>query len=133
MLHGSCLCGRIRYVVEGELGPLVHCHCQTCRKAHAAAFNTAARVKRSGFRWVAGEEELRSYESTPGKKRYFCGNCGSHLVAAWSNEDDVIVRIGSLDDDPGGRPVLHIWTSMKAPWFEITDGLRQIAEATPKL
>jgi len=131
MLHGSCLCGRIKYEISGALGPLVHCHCHTCRKAHAAAFNTAARAKRADFRWVEGETEVRTYESTAGKSRYFCGTCGSHLIAAWQGEDEIIVRIGSLDDDPGSRPILHIWTSMKAPWFEITDGLRQLKAAAP--
>jgi hypothetical protein len=37
-LEGSCLCGGIRYVVDGPLGKVVHCHCSMCRKA-ALFFN----------------------------------------------------------------------------------------------
>lgn len=131
MLSGSCLCGAIRYEIDAPLGPLGHCHCRTCRKSHAAAFATTARVARTAFRYVQGADRVGHYESTPGKRRFFCPQCGSHLVAAWDDAPDVIVRIGSLDDDPGGRPVVHIWTSERAPWHEITDGLPVFEEGAP--
>jgi hypothetical protein len=129
VLLGSCLCGDVRYEIDGELGPIGHCHCRTCRKAHAAAFNTTAWVDRARFRWSAGADRVASFESTPGKRRFFCPRCGSHLMAAWTDAPHVIVRVGSLDSDPGGRPLVHIWTSQKAPWHEISDGLPAFAEA----
>jgi hypothetical protein len=131
MLSGSCLCGAVRYEIAGELGPIGNCHCRTCRKAHAAAFATTARADRTAFRWSVGESVVASFESTPGKKRFFCPRCGSHLIAAWDAAPHVIVRVGSLDTDPGRRPVVHIWTSQKAPWHEISDGLPQLAESAP--
>jgi hypothetical protein len=33
--------------------------------------------------------------------------------------------MGTLDDDPGIRPALHILVASKAPWYEIFDGLPQ--------
>jgi hypothetical protein len=131
MLSGSCLCGAVCYEVSGALGPVGHCHCRTCRKAHAAAFATTARVARDAFRWSAGADVVASFESSPGKRRSFCPRCGSHLVAAWDGADEVIVRVGSLDDDPGGRPLVHIWTGQRAPWYEITDALPQFPAAPP--
>jgi hypothetical protein len=122
-LAGGCLCGAIRYEIDGAIGPIGHCHCATCRAAHAAAFATTARVARDDFRWMRGEAALRTFESSPGKKRFFCPNCGSHLIAAWDHEDEVILRVGSLHDDPGSKPVLHVWTEEKAPWFDLNDGL----------
>ncbi|MCK9396122.1 MAG: GFA family protein [Methylobacter sp.] len=32
---------------------------------------------REHFRWLKGEEKLSSFESSPGKQRYFCSMCGS--------------------------------------------------------
>ena len=129
MVSGSCLCGAVRYEIDGELGPIGHCHCRTCRKAHAAAFATTARVDRSRFRWSCGEDVVASFESTPGKRRFFCPRCGSHLVAAWDGAPNVIVRVGSVDSEFTGRPAVHIWTSQQAPWYEITDSLPQLPEA----
>jgi hypothetical protein len=36
-----------------------------------------------------------------------------------------VIRIpaGTLDDDPGLRPQRHIFVDVKAPWFDIADGL----------
>jgi len=126
MLKGSCLCGAIRYESDGPPGPLLNCHCETCRKAHGAAFATTTRVPRAGFRWTDGEELLSSYESSPGKRRHFCSRCGSQLVAAWDAEDEIIIRVGSLDTDPGSKPVVHIWTDLKAPWYDLDARLPSI-------
>jgi hypothetical protein len=32
MHKGSCLCGKITFVVQGDLKPLHTCHCINCRK-----------------------------------------------------------------------------------------------------
>ncbi len=130
-ITGSCLCGGVRYEAGPPVGPMGHCHCQTCRKAHGAAFSTTMRVAREGFRWTCGEDRLGSFESSPGKRRSFCRNCGSHLVAAWDHEDQLILRVGCIDGDPGVRPVAHIWTSQKAPWYEIGEDLPCLAEGRP--
>ena len=68
-LQGGCLCGEVRYEVDVIDMPVVHCHCTTCRKAHAAAFATTAGVTRTHFRWTAGEAMLSGFESSPGKLR----------------------------------------------------------------
>jgi hypothetical protein len=38
---------------------------------------------------------------------------------------------GLLDDDPDVRPRLHVFTSSKAPWWEIADDLPQHAKWVP--
>ena len=53
-LKGSCLCGEISYEIDSVDMPIVHCHCKTCRKAHAAPFASTAGVKRENFRWLSG-------------------------------------------------------------------------------
>jgi hypothetical protein len=126
-LEGSCLCGAIRYATR-ELGPIGHCHCETCRKAHSAAFSSVARTARANFRWIQGEEALSCFESSPGKRRFFCSRCGSHLAAGWEDEDELILRLGCLDTDPDSMAKAHVWTADKASWFEIADDLPQVPE-----
>ena len=41
------------------------------------------------------------------------------------------VPAGLLDDDPGVRPLLHVFTSSKAPWWEIADDLPQFPKWVP--
>lgn len=117
MLNGSCLCGAIAYAIERLDKPISHCHCLTCQKAHAAAFASTAGVLREHFRWLRGEDKLSSYESAPGKLRRFCSICGTQLVAERAAQAHVIVRVATLDQDPGARPAQHIWTSHDRPWL----------------
>ncbi|MCG8588044.1 MAG: GFA family protein [Proteobacteria bacterium] len=127
-LEGGCLCGDVRYEAGALTGPIGHCHCPTCRKAHGSAFSTVGRTSREGFRWVRGQEHVRAFESSPGKFRHFCCNCGSHMMAEWDGEPEVILRLGTLDTDPGARPAAHVWTDLKADWYEIDAKLPQIPQ-----
>jgi hypothetical protein len=64
MLKGSCLCGGIRYEIDADLGPVTNCHCSQCRKAAGAAFASNASVPAMSFRFVAGAELLKEWESS---------------------------------------------------------------------
>jgi hypothetical protein len=130
-MKGSCLCGTVVYEIDRLAGPIGHCHCRTCRKAHAAPFTSTARVDRAHFRWLAGEAALTAYESSPGKLRRFCSRCGTHLVAEWPAQPQVILRVSTLDEDPGSRPVAHIWLSHDVPWLAHGSDLLSFPEAPP--
>jgi hypothetical protein len=118
MLTGSCLCGAIAYEADAPLARIVHCHCQTCRKTHGAAFSSVTAVPREAFRWTRGSELLGAVESSPGKLRRFCTRCGSHLMAERVAQPVVLLRLGCLDTDVTGRPQVHIWRSDGASWYD---------------
>ena len=131
-MKGSCLCGKVQYQVSQLSSPIRHCSCRTCRKAHAAAFNTSASVKQQHFAWLAGTELLKSYESSPGKHRYFCGNCGSPLVAQRAGSQTLALRVATLDDDPGQAPQGHIWASHQVPWLAFGPQVPAFPEWAPE-
>ena len=120
-MKGSCACGAVGYEVDRIDLPVSHCHCQSCRKTHAAAFVTTAGVLREHFHWTRGQEKLSNYESSPGKLRRFCSLCGCHLVAERDGAAAVIVRVATLEEDPGDRPQYHIWAEHDVPWLEHED------------
>jgi uncharacterized protein (DUF924 family) len=124
---GSCLCGRVRFRIDGDFGVVAHCHCTMCRKAQGGAFATNADVRRADLTVLQGTEAIAEYESSPGKFRCFCRTCGSPVYSHRVSDPTVVrVRFGTLDDDPGVRPALHYAVDFKAPWIEITDGLPRI-------
>ncbi len=130
MVEGSCFCGVIAYRAE-NVGPVGHCHCRTCQKTHSAAFATTARVPRGSFAWTKGADLVAHIESTPGKRRHFCPKCGAHLMAEWVDQDSVILRVASLDTPLPSKPVVHIWTSHQAPFFDFDDDLPRLPEGLP--
>lgn len=132
MIEGSCLCGEVRYRAEQTAGPMAHCHCQMCRKAHGAAFSTIVPVSPEGFGWTAGEELLAHFESSPGKRRWFCSQCGSQLISTREGAaPPVLLRAGCIDRGCDGKPVAHGWVESAAPWFEITDDLPRFERGFP--
>ena len=132
MIHGSCLCGQIKYELSGGIELINHCHCSMCRKAHGAAFGSFLHAASNGFRWVAGEDLLERYQSSPGNLRAFCRVCGSNMPVLENGGAEVNIPAGTLDDDPGVRPAMHIFVGSKAPWFDIEDALPQFNEFPPE-
>lgn len=116
-LKGSCLCRRITYEAQVLSGPIRHCHCTTCRKAHASAYTTSAGVQRSQLRILRGQDDLTVFESSPGKFRYFCRNCGTHVFAERPEQQHITLRVATLDDNPGERPSHHVWTAHDVAWL----------------
>jgi len=134
MLTGSCLCGAIRYEIDGKIGPVGHCHCVKCRKAQGGAFVTNAPVRTKYFRLTSGADSLAEFESSPGKKRCFCRTCESPVLSRRESEPEIVrIRLGLLDSDPGRRPSAHVWVCEKASWYEIGDDLPRFQRGVEEL
>lgn len=127
-MKGSCLCKKVQYQIKQLDTAIAHCSCQTCRKAHSSAFNTGAGVKAENFEWLQGEELLSSYESSPGKRRYFCSNCGSQILAIKENHPHYVLRVATLDDDPAQVPESRIWKSHEVNWLDYARSIPEFPE-----
>jgi hypothetical protein len=111
---GGCACGAVRFTVRGAPLRAGLCHCMTCRKAHAAAFNPflvyrTAQVELSG--------DVRSWESSPGYDRRFCPTCGARVAGITAGEDEIELSLGSFDDIGWALPQYESWTIRREPWL----------------
>ncbi len=123
-VRGGCLCGGIRYEIDGVVDAPEHCHCSMCRKADGAAFSTNAVVESASLTVLDEAGLLKEYESSPSRRKCFCGRCGSQLFIRRTNRQDItVVTLGTLDDDPGSSPSRHVFTRSKAPWYDLDDNL----------
>ena len=132
VVHGSCLCGAVRWEAEGPFQFMSHCHCGRCRKAHGAAFATYVMSPARGFR-LHGGEHVRTYRTSPTLARPFCARCGSVVADGAEWQGLVQMPAGALDDDPGERPVAHILVASKAPWWDIHDDVTRFDGYPPGL
>lgn len=125
---GSCLCGRVRFEIEGLFERFYLCHCEYCRKdtgsAHAANlfFSTAS------LKWLAGEDQVRQF-NLPGTRhsKCFCSNCGSALPLAQMSGELLVVPAGSLDSEVTLRPNAHIFVSSRARWDDELERVPMVA------
>jgi hypothetical protein len=129
MLHGSCLCGTVAYVITQPFSVIHNCHCSRCRKARAAAHTTNGFVPLEAFAFTRGEEALCEYK-VPAALSFgqaFCTVCGGGMPRRNIKSRAVSVPLGSLDEDTSQTPDDHIFVGSKAPWYEIADELPQFA------
>ncbi|BCP52929.1 aldehyde-activating protein [Kaistia sp. 32K] len=114
---GSCLCGEVRFEVDGDFQSFFLCHCSRCRKdtgsAHAAnLFSTTAQLT-----WLSGEPKVRTFRLPSTRhQRSFCSDCGSALPGLQMNGALLAVPAGSLDSAIEIRPNAHILVADRAEW-----------------
>lgn len=123
---GECLCGGIKYEVQGEIGPIQLCHCSRCRRAQGSAYAANAVIKTADFFLSVGQDLIKEFASAPDKMRAFCSNCGSPIYSRMPSKPEVMrLRIGTLSTPLEKRPSAHIFATSKAEWDEITDDIPQ--------
>ena len=128
-LVGGCLCGKVRFAYSGplggDLGAVIICHCGQCRKAQGYAAAVAPGVA-SSFVITEGAALIREFESSPGKKRAFCGACGSPLFSRLdARPEGLRLRLGAFDALPGDLQIeAHIHTEDAPAWSKADDAPR---------
>jgi hypothetical protein len=126
-LSGQCFCGAVRYAVTNEFLYAANFHCANCRRTTGSAFKPFAGIAREKLSLTKGADNLMIYGQENGNDTH-CKTCGSLLYSVVRDGAYVHVAMGTLIDDPSIRPTAHIFVGSKAPWFTITDDLRQYQE-----
>lgn len=123
MHHGACLCGQVRFRVDGELHPPDACHCSQCRRqsGHYWASTDIARAALT----VTGEEHLTWFQSSEKVRRGFCSRCGSFLFWDPLGRDRIAVAMGAFDAPTGTQLAKHIFVANQGDYYTIADGLPQ--------
>lgn len=129
MHTGSCLCGSVRFEVEGELKAPDACHCTMCRK-QSGHYWVSTNVATPAIR-ITGEDRVTWFQSSEKVRRGFCSTCGSFLFWDPIGMDMIALGMGAFDAPTDTRLEMHIFTAEKGDYYEIADGVPQF-ERWPK-
>jgi ADP-ribosyl-[dinitrogen reductase] hydrolase len=83
---GQCYCGDVTFKVSIPSGekPLftTYCHCESCRRAHAAPVYQVVMGLEEWFTFTTGEALVTKFKkhADKGPIRSFCSQCGSKLT-----------------------------------------------------
>ena len=134
VVRGSCLCGSIKFRVTKPFKIAHNCYCTRCRRARAAAHASNGFTDFNGVLFIRGEDRLKTYKLPDAQffTQVFCEICGSKMPSLDSDRNLAVIPLGSLDDDPGVRPMDHIYVAYKCEWYDITDDLPRYAEGPPR-
>ncbi|EGD94405.1 hypothetical protein TESG_01923 [Trichophyton tonsurans CBS 112818] len=129
---GSCLCGKVRYELEGLPTNSVLCFCDNCRKATGSICMANSWYKKEALKITQGKYNLATYsdnatDSGVTLERSFCVTCGSSVVSENKGKlpGMVIVSGGTIDFAEGeswGPPNLEYFCKRKAAWLTTPEG-----------
>jgi len=130
-IRGRCLCGAVRIALEPPTIFASHCHCQSCRRSHAAAFVTWTGVPDERFELPEGADAVTRYESSPGAFRCFCSRCGTMMFTYYDARHadfgdaagTTYVPVAVLEDPLDREPTSHVSFEERVPWFPYHDEL----------
>ena len=114
-VSGGCLCGQVRFTVQGPLREVLLCHCSQCRKM-------------SGHFWAASSAPqnvsiLQRYGpavvSVLKAKRGFCSLCGSSFSGVILQKQLCPLRPALLDRPTGLKTGAHIFFDDASDYYRV--------------
>ncbi len=122
---GSCLCGAVRFRVDGPLRDVIACHCNQCRKqtGHFCAATNAADDDLT----IDGQDNITWFHASPEARRGFCKHCGSSLFWKPGHSENTSILAGSLNHKSGVKLTSHIYVADKGDYYELEDDLPKYA------
>ena len=126
---GGCLCGGVKLKVKGNPSTAGIYHCESCRKWHAAPFNSWALWRNESVEITQGEDLLQGYDSGS-SHRFWCGNCGSGLLNRKPHGGTVVYAMALAESGYKHDPSCHIHCDESV--YEVKDGLPHYVDLPEK-
>jgi hypothetical protein len=123
--EGGCTCRTVRYRMTTKPMIVNCCHCTWCQRETGSAFVINAMIETDRIKILSGAPEVVKTPSNSGKGQKIL-RCPVCRIAVWSHYAGsglkvAFVRVGTLDDPNLCPPDVHIFTSTKQKWVELSD------------
>jgi hypothetical protein len=119
---GACHCGAIRYAISAKPTNSMICHCRTCRGISGAPVVAWITVAPEAFAFTQGRP--KRYASSAKVERRFCGQCGTQLTYARTDDASYMdIATATLDKPNAFPPTHHSWVSHDIAWVKTADAL----------
>lgn len=122
---GSCFCGAVKFTVSGEPAGMGYCHCDSCRHWSAGPVNAFTLWKPDAVQVTKGEDNIGTYNKTPGSYRKWCKTCGGHVFTEHPTMGLTDVYAAVIPDFPF-KPGVHV--HYQETVLHIQDGLPKLKD-----
>ncbi len=129
-ITGGCLCGQVRYKIQGPRRDIIDCHCENCRRTHGH-YSAYTSVQQADITFLAQESLTWYHDVSPDTYRGFCNQCGASLL--WDSSSDIgkiSVSAGSLDAGHGLKTIAHIYMAEAGEYYEVVDKLPKYSHSS---
>jgi hypothetical protein len=128
---GGCLCGALRFRVEGKPSRVSACHCRFCQRLTGSAFLVAPSFLTPQVAFTRGAPQLNEHRGEHGRgiDLHYCTECSVEVALTFERFPDHYGICGGAFDDPHWfRPMRHIFTAYRVPWVRYPEGVECFAE-----
>jgi hypothetical protein len=125
--EGASACRLVAFEVADRFVEAYNCHCSNCRAATGSVFRPWGEIEPDKMRLTQGADSL-VVQGDPDRHAVRCNECFS-LLHWTGHEGKIRIPYGTLIDEPGLKPMAHIFVGCKASWYEILDELPQYDES----
>ncbi|XOV86396.1 MAG: GFA family protein [Pseudomonadota bacterium] len=117
---GSCLCGTVKFQVNGNPLKFYTCHCSRCQKETGSAFASNLIFSLDAVEWTSGQAGVTRYEHSASEFfcSDFCSICGSTVAYLGRRREFYIVPAGSLDEKPELHASARIFWKDRPDWID---------------
>ena len=95
--EGGCLCGAVRYRIQGAPNWVAHCHCNSCRRACGSVVMTWAGYPAENYRITRGSPRRHESSSSRGPSRTVAAKTPA---ARWGQKAQRITDLGYVEACP---------------------------------
>jgi hypothetical protein len=130
---GGCLCGAVKFTVDGTPVRMAQCHCLDCQRASGTGHMSNA-IFREADVVVTGETASYASASDSGNTltRHFCPTCGGRVfLYSKARPGMIVMAAGAFDDCNWFEPEIVIFTKRRPRWDLTTDSVPNLEGGPP--
>ncbi len=119
-ISGGCYCGAVEFTVRNDFSRFYFCHCEQCRKMVGTAHASNLFTSPDNINWVKGKELVKRYDDP--KRSFtqaFCPKCGSPLPYINQSGKNLVVPVGSLNEEPTKQVDAEIFCKEQPNWYKV--------------
>jgi hypothetical protein len=133
-LTGRCYCGALQYEAKGTPVFKAQCHCRECQFFSGGGPNYFMMLPKDGFSWTNGTpQNFARPDLDNAVTRCFCGDCGTQIITRLPGRDQIVLKVGTLDDPAQFvGPTAAIYTIDQQPFHLIPDDLPVFERVPPR-
>lgn len=108
---GHCYCGALSYSATAKPVFKAQCHCRECQYFSGGGPNYFMLLPEKSFEWRTGTPAQFTHPAPDNPvTRSFCGTCGTHICTHLPYGENLVLKVGTLDDPSlygGPKAVIH--------------------------
>lgn len=117
---GQCLCGAVKFEINGTISSFHICYCSRCRHSTGSAHASNIFTEPENISWISGRDLIQRFELESAKSwaKQFCRVCGSGLPYINRAGTYLVVPAGSLNENIPITPDDRIFCEDRCTWVE---------------